>query len=158
MEIFTSRFGSLNIPEETMVTFPSGLIGFNQYPRYALLRDERGLGYQWLQSMDDGNLAFVVMEPGLIKADYQIEIPDDALGELEFREGDALTIFAIVTIPPGHPERATANLQGPLVINESKRKGKQVILNESYPIQHALISGEKATRRLEKPTEEVVTT
>jgi len=93
MEIFTSRFGSLNIPEETMVTFPSGLIGFNQYPRYALLRDERGLGYQWLQSMDDGNLAFVVMEPGLIKADYQIEIPDDALGELEFREGDALTIF-----------------------------------------------------------------
>ncbi len=158
MEIFTSRFGSLNIPEETMVTFPSGLIGFNQYPRYALLGDERGLGYQWLQSMDDGNLAFVVMEPGLIKADYQIEIPDDALGELEFQEGDALTIFAIVTIPPGHPERATANLQGPLVINESKRKGKQIILNESYPIQHALISVEKTACGLEKPTEEVVKT
>jgi len=42
------------------------------------------------------------------------------------------------------------------VINESKRKGKQIILNESYPIQHALISWEKTTRRLEKPTEEVV--
>ena len=83
MEIFTSRFGSLSIPEETILVFPSGLIGFNQYPRYALLGDERGLGYQWLQSMDNEELAFVVMDPGLIKSGCQIEIPGDALGELE---------------------------------------------------------------------------
>ena len=158
MEIFTSRFGSLNIPEETILVFPSGLIGFNQYPRYALLGDERGLGYQWLQSMDNEELAFVVMDPGLIKSGCQIEIPGDALGELEYQEGDELTIFAIVTIPSGKPDKATANLQGPLVINSTKRKGKQIILNESYPIRHALISEEAITRVLEKPTEEVVKT
>ena len=139
MEIETSRFGPLEIPEEHILIFKAGLIGFNQQTRYALLGDERGIGYQWLQSLDDGNLAFVVVQPGLIKADYHIEIQDDALHEIEFQEGDEVVVLSIVTVPPNEPEKATANLQGPLVINATRNRGKQIILNESYPIRYALI-------------------
>ena len=139
MEIETSRFGALTIPEEHILLFNAGLIGFNQHTRYALLGDERGIGYQWLQSLDDGNLAFVVVQPGLIKADYHIEIQDDALHEIEFQEGDEVVVLSIVTVPPNEPEKATANLQGPLVINATRNRGKQIILNESFPIRYALI-------------------
>jgi len=143
MELVTSRFGTLDIPEEHILTFQSGLIGFNQHTRYALLGDERGVGYQWLQCLDDGQLAFVVVEPGLVKPDYHVEIQDDALHEIAFQEGDDVVVLSIVTIPPDQPEKATANLQGPLVINATRNRGKQIILNESYPIRYPLIS-EKA--------------
>ncbi len=139
MEIVTSRFGTLEIPDEHILTFHSGLIGFTEHTRYSLLGDGRGIGYQWLQSLDDGNIAFVVVEPGVVKPDYHVEIQDDALHEIEFQEGDDVVVLSIVTIPPDEPEKATANLQGPLVINATRNRGKQIILNESYPIRYALI-------------------
>ncbi len=139
MEIVTSRFGPLEIPEEHVLTFQAGLIGFNQNTRYSLLGGDRGLGYEWLQSLDDGNVAFVVVQPGLIKSDYHIEIQDDALHEIDFQEGDDVVVLSIVTIPPNEPEKATVNLQGPLVINATRNRGKQIILNESFPIRYPLI-------------------
>ena len=147
MEIVTSRFGPLEIPEEHVLTFQSGLIGFNQFTRYSLLGDERGMGYQWLQCLEDANLAFVVVQPGLIKSDYHVEIQDDALHEIGFQAGDDVVILSIVTIPPDEPEKATANLQGPLVINATRNMGKQIILNESYPIRYPLISGKSESEK-----------
>ncbi len=139
MEIVTSRFGPLEIPEEHVLTFQTGLIGFNQHTRYSLLGGGEGQGYEWLQSLDDGNIAFVVVQPGLIKPDYHIEIQDDALHEIDFQEGDDVVVLSIVTIPPNEPEKATVNLQGPLVINATRNRGKQIILNESFPIRYPLI-------------------
>ncbi len=147
MEIVTSRFGPLEIPEENVLTFTAGLIGFNQNTRYSLLGGDRGLGYEWLQSLDDGNVAFVVVQPGLIKPDYHIEIQDDALHEIDFQEGDDVVVLSIVTIPPNEPEKATVNLQGPLVINATRNRGKQIILNESFPIRYALIPEKPAVEQ-----------
>jgi len=139
MEMVTSRFGNVEIPDEHILTFHSGLIGFTEHKRYSLLGDARGIGYQWLQSLDDGSIAFVVVEPGVIKPDYHVEIQDDALHDIEFQNGDDVVVLSIVTIPPDEPEKATANLQGPLVINATRNRGKQIILNESYPIRYGLI-------------------
>lgn len=159
MEIVTSRFGPLEIPDEHILTFQSGLIGFNQHTQYSLLGDGRGVGYQWLQSLDDGNLAFVVVQPGLIKPDYHVEIQDDALHEIDFQEGDDVVVLSILTIPPNQPEKATANLQGPLVINASRNKGKQIILNESYPIRYPLIPEKpEAEQEKEKSAQAAVNT
>jgi flagellar assembly factor FliW len=143
MEIVTSRFGPLEIPEEHVLTFQAGLIGFTQHTRYSLLGDGRGVGYEWLQSLDDGKVAFVVVQPGLVKPDYHVEIQDDVLHEVGFQEGDDLVVLSIVTIPPDQPEKSTVNLQGPLVINATRNRGKQIILNESYPIRY-LLSPEKS--------------
>lgn len=137
MKITTSRFGEVDILDEGVLTFPSGLIGFPQYTRFALLGDERASGYRWLQSIEEGELAFVVVDPALLKQDYQVNVQDDALAELGYQEGDALAILTIVTIPPGRPEKATANLRGPLVVNLRNCLGKQVILNESFPLRYA---------------------
>lgn len=139
MEMVTSRFGTVEIPDEHILTFHSGLIGFTEHKRYSLLGDARGIGYQWLQSLDEGTIAFVVVEPGVVKSDYHVEIQDDALHEIEFQEGDDVVVLSIVTIPPDEPAKATANLQGPLVINATRNRGKQIILNESYPIRYPLI-------------------
>jgi len=139
-KLSTSRFGEIEIPDEQLLTFPSGLIGFHQHSRFALLENEKGLGYQWLQSLDEADFAFVVVEPGTLKADYQVEIQDDTLEELKFEKGDDVVIWAIVRIPPGRPQDATMNLRGPIVLNVTKRLGKQIILNESYPLRFSFLS------------------
>lgn len=139
MEFSTTRFGTVSVSDDSILTFPSGLIGFNHQTKFALLTDERGLVYQWLQAVDDGGVAFVVVQPGVVKPDYHVEVQDDTLEELNFQEGDLVELFAIVNIPPGEPEKATVNLQGPIVVNFAKNLGKQIILNESYPLRYALI-------------------
>jgi len=47
--------------------------------------------------------------------------------------------MAVVTIPSGQPEQATANLRAPLVVNLRTRKGKQLILHESIPLRFPLM-------------------
>ncbi len=159
VEIVTSRFGPLEIPDENVLTFQAGLIGFSQHTRFSLLGRERGLGYEWLQSLDDGNIAFVVVQPGLIKPDYHIQIQDDALHDIEFQEGDDVVVLSIVTVPPDEPEKATVNLQGPLVINATRNRGKQIILNESFPIRYPLIPGQVEVKpEAEKPVQAAVST
>jgi flagellar assembly factor FliW len=147
MEIETSRFGPLEIAEEHVLTFQAGLIGFTEHTRYSLLGDGRGVGYEWLQSLDDGKIAFVVVQPGVVKPDYHVEIQDDALHEIGFQDGDDIVVLSIVTIPPDQPEKATVNLQGPLVINATRNRGKQIILNESYPIRYPLIPEQPAVEQ-----------
>ncbi len=159
VEIVTSRFGHLEIPDENVLTFQAGLIGFSQHTRFSLLGGERGLGYEWLQSLDDGKIAFVVVQPGVIKPDYHIEIQDDALHDIEFQEGDDVVVLSIVTVPPDEPEKATVNLQGPLVINATRNRGKQIILNESFPIRYPLHSAKpEVEQEVKNPAQTAVNT
>lgn len=159
MEFSTTRFGTVSISDESILSFPSGLIGFTHHTKFALLTDERGLVYQWLQSVDDGGLAFVVVHPALINSEYHVEVQDDALAELNFQEGDLVELFAIVTIPKEDPEKATVNLQGPIVVNFGKNIGKQIILNESYPLRYPLIQKTETSVEATNPeSPEVVST
>jgi flagellar assembly factor FliW len=54
--------------------------------------------------------------------------------------------MAVVTIPSGKPDQATANLRAPLVVNLRTRKGKQLILHESIPLRFSLVSEDEAVQ------------
>ena len=61
MEVRTSRFGTVEIAEDRVITFPRGLLGFQQHRRYCLLMpgDNADACFFWLQCMDDPSLAFI---------------------------------------------------------------------------------------------------
>ncbi len=139
MKVYSNRFGRLEVTEEALVTFPSGLVGFPSHRRFVVLDVEGTSDYQWLQCVDEPSLAFVLMDMEVLAADVQVEIPDDSLRELEIEGTDSLLLLAVVTIPTDVPERASANLRAPLVVNLRTRKGKQLILHESIPIRYPLI-------------------
>src|ERR1700721_963721 len=63
MEIQTSRFGTLAVEDERVMTFPNGLLGFPNHTRYALIQAGSENYFFWLQSVDEPNLAFVVTDP-----------------------------------------------------------------------------------------------
>ena len=144
MRIETKPYGTLDIEEQQLLTFPRGLLGFEDHIHWALL-DSAQPPFFWLQSLDDKNLAFVLLAPAFFRPDYQLELSDmdrEVLGQPA--EADLLN-FAIVTIPEDQ-NRMTANLQGPLVINRRARIGRQTIqASPQWRVRHLILDELAAT-------------
>jgi flagellar assembly factor FliW len=138
MNATTSRFGTIEFREEVLLTFPSGIIGFPDSTRYVILDHDRDVPFKWLQSADEPEVAFVVMDPLLFKPDYRVEIPAEEIPELTAKDESDLAMFVILTIPSSDPKSLTANLRAPVIVNRNTRVAKQVILTEELPTRYPL--------------------
>ncbi len=140
MKIETRQFGKIDIDEEKIVTMPLGIPGFKDMKRFVVLQKEETVPFLLFQSLEDPNLSFVVLDPVKIFSEYKIEKKDlEKQVRWDF-DTDELSCFVIVTIPNGNPEKMTANLMAPLVINNNKKEGLQLILENSlYSHQHQLL-------------------
>lgn len=154
MLLHTSRFGSLDISEEEIFTFPSGLPGFESYRRYVILQQKEYDPFLFLQCVDNGELSFFLIDPFAIYPDYEVILDEPAKQELQAEEGDSrpsVLVYAIVSIRDSL-EKATLNLMAPVVLNMEKKIGKQLILHHSgYMTRHPLIP--QATGQVPAKTE-----
>ena len=146
MEIETTRFGTLQVPEDQVIDMPCGILGFPEDKRYVLFNHQEGSPFFWLQSMDHGALAFAVIDSFLVKPDYELHLSPEDTALLQMERGDGalreIQSMAIVNISRQEPRVITANLLGPVVINRGKRIAKQVVLDPKnyshrYPIPPA---------------------
>jgi flagellar assembly factor FliW len=134
----SAKLGEIEVDEATVLTFPHGLLGFDDMRRFALVDTHDSGLYFWLQSLDDPGLAFLTAVPWPFFPDYEFELPDadrDVLGLSEPNEGDdpsanSTSVLCLLTVDEGDDgsPRITANLLGPLVINSATRMGRQVVL------------------------------
>lgn len=138
MRISTTRFGTVECPADALVVFPAGLIGFPDAIRYVMLDHDRETPLKWLQSADDGSLAFVIINPGVIKPEYQVVIEPEEIAELGAYAESDLLVFVILTVPADDPRHVTANLRAPIVLNRRTQLAKQVILGDELPIRYVL--------------------
>ncbi|GHV83633.1 flagellar assembly factor FliW [Spirochaetia bacterium] len=128
MKISTKAYGIIEVDERQKITFPAGLFGFESIKEYFLLDAERQPFY-WLQSVESAGTAFVLISPFLFRSDYELNVEDNELADIDVSSPDTALVFSIVTIPAdGSP--MTANLQGPIVINKKNHSGKQLILSD----------------------------
>jgi flagellar assembly factor FliW len=127
MEIVTSRFGTLNVDDERVITFSKGLLGFPDYTRYALIQTGEENYFFWLQSVDEPNLAFVVTDPSIFFKDYEVPIKDETQAEIELADLAHAQVFVICNKVD---EWLTGNLLGPIVVNATNRLAHQVVLTD----------------------------
>jgi len=144
LKVATKAYGLIDVDERQKIIFPQGLFGFEKLKDYLLLDSERQPFY-WLQSMDEEDVAFVLVNPFLFRPDYEVNISNEELDVIGIRSPEKALIFSIVTIPQdGSP--MTANLQGPLIINRDTRMGKQAILtDERWKTKHDIMAELAAT-------------
>lgn len=148
MKISTSRFGNIEINDTELIVFDEGLLGFTEYHRYIVLNANEHGPFRWLQCIDDGNLAFVVIEPLNFMFEYNIEISDEDAAFIDINRVEDAVIYVIVSIPK-NPQDMTANLQGPLIINVVNRKGKQIVsIDPRHPVKIGILK--EMERRTEK--------
>ncbi len=140
IKVKTSRFGEIEVNDTDLIELPSGLIGFPELKRYVLLdHDRQESPFKWLQSLDDGAIAFVLINPLLFKPDYTVEVTEVEVCDLELKNEEDAVISVIVTIP-SNPQNMTANLKAPLVFNLGNRRGKQLVLsNPQYTTRHNIM-------------------
>ncbi len=140
MKLETKPFGKIEIDERQRINFPSGILGFEHVKEYALLNAKQWPFY-WLQSVEVPDLAFILIDPKIIRPDYKADIDGNDYSDIfpESIEEENMLIFAIVTIPEDQ-KKMSANLQGPVIINREKRIGKQYIsINPEWKTRHYIL-------------------
>lgn len=141
MEIETSQFGRIEVKDEDLITFPSGIVGFEGIRRYVLLDHRPGSVFRFLQAVDDPDLAFILVDPRPFFPEYRLTLRREELAELEPNDSDEIEVYAIVTLPQ-QVEEATVNLKAPVLIHRAHRRGMQWVLEEEdYPTRQPLFSG-----------------
>lgn len=147
MNVASTRFGTFEVRSESLLTFPSGVLGFPEWTRYVMLDHDTNAPFKWLHCVEEASLAFVVIDPALFNANYQVTISQEARVEVEGSETDELTLAVILTIPSDDPSAATANLRGPLLMNPRTRLCKQLVLSEDYPTRYPVFSAPRHAER-----------
>lgn len=129
MTITTKVFGEITVDEEKIIHFPGGIIGFPDLTEFAMLHDaDNGIAsIHWLQSIQEPGFAMPVIDPLVVKEDYNPEVDDELLKILGDWEHDELLVLVTVTVPQ-ELEKMTVNLKGPILINGKNRKACQVIV------------------------------
>ncbi len=130
-KISTTRFGDIEVAEDRIISFTKPILGFEGSRHFVLLDHAPDSPFKWLQSIDDAELAFVVTHPKLFGMEFEFTLSDDAVVEMEIENGEDVLVLTIVNIPQDDPTKMTANLLGPLVINQHSLIGMQIVLNES---------------------------
>lgn len=136
VELKTKFFGTKQISEDQIIRFPEGIYGFSEEKSFFLFKEKEESPFYWLQSVENEDLAFVIMEPNVIIKNYMPSILKQDLEHLKVESLEQCKIFAILTIPENHPEEMTINLQGPILINFKEKLGKQVIsLDDNHGVR-----------------------
>lgn len=125
MIVETSRFGQVEVADDRVIEFPKGLLGFARYKRYVLIQPSDDGYFYWLQAVDTPELAFVVTDPSLFVQGYQVPLKTEQMNELGVDHEDDAQVFVIVN---KRGSVLTGNLQGPLVINTTHKRGEQLVL------------------------------
>ena len=138
MMVETTRFGTISVAENDIITFPEGMLGFSKIDQYVLVERIDDSLFLWLQALKKASVAFPLLEPQLFEMSYKVEVADEDQEILKLKDLTHAKVFAIITIPTD-PTKMTANLKAPIVINLKNRLAKQVILHEAdYPIRQSI--------------------
>jgi flagellar assembly factor FliW len=137
MVVDTVRFGEIEIEPSRVLTLDEGLLGFPEQRRYCLLEHAPGSPVQWLQSVDEPGLAFLVVNPHDFFVDYELELSDELATAMELERPEEAAVLVLVSVQESR--RLTANLVGPVVINTRTGRGRQLVLDsDCYTTRHLL--------------------
>ena len=137
----TKFFGEVELADEKVLEFPNGLIGFENYKKFAIMYDEESKGktrISWLQSLEEPLLALPVIDPLAIVEEY-IPVSEDELLETLGNPADEDLLFLLAMTVPSDMTKVTANMKAPIIINAATKKGVQLIVeNEDYPVKFSV--------------------
>lgn len=134
MKIESQVFGTVDIPDEKVIEFPTGLPGFEECKNFALVHEQDSTSSLFLlQSLDNPAAVFSITGPDSLGVNYEFSLSDAEAAQLKL--ADPADAFVAVIVrrdggEAGNPATAgmRANFMAPLVINVAERRGLQKII------------------------------
>lgn len=152
MKLETRLFGTIEVDVTKIINFNDGIIGFEELKQFMVMNDAdtEDAKILWLQSLDDGEVAMPVIDPLIIKTDYNPVVEDELFKNIgEIIDGEMLVLTTITV--PADISMITTNLKAPIIINPVTMKGCQIIVDNDkyqvrYPIYDILKAGKEANK------------
>lgn len=140
MKITTKEFGELQVESEDIINFVRPIYGFEEYKNYVILKDKPDDDIMYFQSIENSSLHFVIVDPYIIMPNYNPEISDDDLAELNVNRNKIVDLkFMLIAIISENIENSVVNLKSPIVINPHNKYAIQALVqNQNYPLRYPL--------------------
>ena len=129
MKTLQTNFGEVQYDPERVVHFPEGLIGFEHLRDFVVLPNEQNEVLFCLQSVEEADVAFLLINPGIFFPDYQFDLSESTLHKLGISHEDPSFIPTTSTF---HQYRqVTLNLLAPVVYTPKTDRALQILLDNS---------------------------
>ena len=126
MQVMTSWFGPIDVDAESVLTFPVGLPGLEHCTRFKLLHDSARDTpvVRWLQSLDDPDVTFSVVDPAVFGVRYELTLSDEEAELLQVDSEDQVAVLMLLgrDLQSG---AVTPRAHSPLLIIVVTRRGVQ---------------------------------
>jgi flagellar assembly factor FliW len=142
MKINTKYFGEMEVIEDEIIEFKSGLLGFMDSKKFVIINMPDNPHFKFLQDINNTYVSFVIINPWDFFSDYDVDLADAELEKININQSncDKISVYVVVTMGKTLKE-SSANLIAPVVINNTEQLGKQLIVdNSNYTTKHPLIS------------------
>ncbi len=150
--IDSQTLGRVTVSTDCIITFEWGLPGFPEVHRYALVNNLLKFPFYFLQAVDNPAITFVLTEAAALIPDYRCKNGVSTLQDLRADRVEDLQVLVTLTVPPGRPREMTANLMSPLLINQERGIGKQVVIDKPhYSHQHPILGPNADPKGLRPP-------
>lgn len=128
------------------ISFSAGLPGFPDVRNFVLLNTELAQDpFSILRCVEDEEIEFVVTTPGIFFPDYAPVIDDATVERLGIKTAEDALLLIILSVGDEAAD-ITANLLGPIVINQQTRSAAQAILaGQDFDLRQPLFSEEIRT-------------
>jgi len=123
MKLFTRQFGEIEFSSDKVLKFPDGILGFEELKDFLLIKEDEEFFF-WLTSVDKPEIIFPLIGISLIDSQYPKRRNNESFGIVKLDK---------------EPTKITVNLKAPVYINQNKKSGVQVILdNDKYSVNYNL--------------------
>lgn len=137
MKTVRTRFGDVEYHPDKTIHFPKGLLGFESLREFMVMPSENEDPLICLQSLEDPQVAFLLVDPKRYFPDYRIDIGQQEAGVLGLDQDDDYCILTMITV---HPDQSvTLNLVAPVLYAPRTQLALQKVLeNTEYSVRTPL--------------------
>ena len=148
MKTQTGYYGETEYNPSDLIVVAEGFFGFPELKQFLPLRlDEDNDSLLLMQSVENSQVAFVVIAPTILCPDYSPVLTEEDLSALDTEDCNELSYYAVCVIKDNYLED-TVNLKCPLAINPKTKAARQVILeNTAYGYRHKLNTFSSITKK-----------
>ena len=136
MNVDTYLFGNVEVSADKVITFPHGLVGFEESKRYMLAHEDgqpATISFT-LQSLDDPTLAFQIVDPTSLGFHYELGLTEAENALLQAPAAEDVVVMQVLYKQEEDGKAGICpNLRAPLVINTRARVGLQKVMETVRP-------------------------
>lgn len=139
-ELVLALYGqAIEYDDEDIVTFEHAILGFEHLKKYILLTtDVDGNSFYFLQSLDDLEVSFTVVNPFFFMEHYEFDVTEENMKLLDIKNIEKLMVLCIVNIKEEMRD-TTMNLKAPILFNVENKKAAQIVISENYDIGYEFL-------------------